>query len=121
MATADFPTVYTALRGLLAPYADQLVVKHDDEGHYYLDTRHTRPNGEPLFFAATQVKRTYVSFYLMPVYVFPELLDTLSADLRKRMQGKSCFNFKQLESNLLEELAGLVGRGYTRYQEAGYI
>jgi hypothetical protein len=38
--------------------------------------------------------KSYVSFHLIPVYMFPDLLKGLSPALEKRMQGKSCFNFK---------------------------
>ena len=38
----------------------------------------------------------------MPVYMFPDLLDGISPELRRRMQGKSCFNFKKAESALLK-------------------
>ena len=45
--------------------------------------------GRPLFAAAVQIKKSYVSFHLMPVYANPALLDSLSPALRKRMQGKA--------------------------------
>ncbi|MEM7736150.1 MAG: hypothetical protein AAF267_10200 [Deinococcota bacterium] len=62
-----------------------------------------------------------MSFYLMPVYVFPELLGGISPKLKKRMQGKSCFNFKQVDADLFEELRQLTAAGYQRYQEAKYV
>jgi hypothetical protein len=57
----------------------------------------------------------------MPVYLHPELLEDVSEALKKRMQGKSCFNFKQIDDALFAELEALVARGYAAYQEAGYI
>lgn len=90
---ADLTTVFAALAAILRPYAAKLVVKADTESSLYLDTRHLMTNRQPLFFGAVQVKKKYVSFYLMPVYVRPSLLEGISPALRKRMQGKSCFNF----------------------------
>ncbi len=56
-----------------------------------------------MFFGAAVIKKNYVSFHLMPVYVHPDLLEGISDGLRKRMQGKSCFNFKALDEDTLAE------------------
>lgn len=50
----------------------------------------------------------------MPVYVFPNLLDGLPAALRKRMQGKSCFNFTSLDDTARSELERLAAAGFER-------
>ncbi len=50
----------------------------------------------------------------MPVYVNPALLEAISPELRKRMQGKSCFNFKTIDMQLFEELAALTYVAYTK-------
>ena len=57
----------------------------------------------------------YVSFYLMSVYAFPDLLKAMSPELRRRMQGKSCFNFTTVDEPLFAELAGVVEAGFDRY------
>jgi hypothetical protein len=118
---ADLTTVFAALAAILRPYASKLVVKADTESSLYLDTRHLMANRQPLFFGAVQIKKKYVSFYLMPVYVRPSLLEGISPALRKRMQGKSCFNFTGSDPALLKELKALVKAGYTSYQEQGVV
>lgn len=117
----DPTPVFAALRALLAPYADRLATVHDTPEHLYLDTRHTLPNGKPLFFGAVRTAKQHVSYHLMPVYLHPELLDGASDALRKRMQGKSCFNLKSPDEALLTELADLTRRGYECYRDAGYV
>ena len=77
-------------------------------------------NKKPLYFGSVKINKNYVSFHLMPVYVLPELLLGISLDLKKQMQGKSCFNFKSLNDELLQELKVLTERGFSSYQEAGY-
>ena len=57
----------------------------------------------------------------LPIYVNPSLLDPVSEPLRKRMQGKSCFNFRSLEADLFSELKELTEAGYRSYVEQGYI
>ncbi|MDQ4096530.1 MAG: hypothetical protein M3144_01505 [Actinomycetota bacterium] len=111
--------MFEALRDLLRPYAAMMVVVTDAPGYYYLDTHHVIENKKPLFFAAAQTGKWYVSYYLMPVYVFPDLLDGLPAALKKRMQGKSCFNFTSLDDDALAALHDLTKRGFERYQSGG--
>jgi hypothetical protein len=117
---ADLAPVYSALHAILAPYSIKLDAKRDTNSELWLDTRHVQKNGKPLFFGAVQVKKSYVSFHLMPVYLKPDLLDETSPDLRARMQGKSCFNFKSVEPKLFKELGALTKAGYASYREEGF-
>lgn len=117
----DFRPVYAALHKILAPCAAKLDVKKDEASELYVDTRHIQKNKKPLFFGAVQVKKSYVSFHLMPVYVKPELLSSVSPELRARMQGKSCFNFSAVEPTLFKELTALTKSSYASYQEQGFV
>jgi hypothetical protein len=117
----DFSAVFTELRKILAPYAAKLDATKDDETELYIDTRHMQKNKKPLFFGAVQVKKSYVSFHLMPVYVKPELLASASSELKSRMQGKSCFNFSAVEPPLIKELTALTKAGYASYKEQGFV
>ncbi len=119
--TADFQAVHRALRELMIPYADELIVVRDEPGSLYLDTQHVMKNKKPLFFGAIEIKKRYVSYHLMPIYVEPSLLDKISDDLRKRMQGKSCLNFVKIDPDLFAELGGLTAAGHKFYKHAGYI
>ncbi len=53
-------------------------------------------------------------YYLMPVYVEPSLLDSVSPELKRRMQGKSCFNFTTVDEGLFAELEALTRTGHER-------
>jgi len=57
----------------------------------------------------------------MPVYAFPDLLDGISPELKKRMQGKSCFNFTHVDEKLFKELEVLTEQGYERFKREGLI
>ena len=114
-------TVFESLKALLAPHAKYLRIVADDDGDYHLDTHHIMKNKKPLFFGAVQIKKNYVSYHLMPIYVNPALLEDMSDALRKRQQGKSCFNFKSIEPELFAELNALTAAGYRFYLQEGYI
>ncbi|MBH9577274.1 hypothetical protein [Inhella proteolytica] len=118
---ADLHAPFAALRELLRAQAAGLVLRTDTPDCYYLDTDHVMPNGQPLFFGSAQIKKHYVSYYLMPVYVRPALLEGISPGLRQRMQGKSCFNFKRVEPELFGELAQLTAAGLQSYREQGHV
>ena len=116
----DLSGAFSDLRRIMAPYAAKLDVKRDDETELYVDTRHVQKNKKPQFFGAVQVKKAYVSYHLMPLYLKPALLDAVSPELKARMQGKSCFNFKAAEPKLFKELAALTKAAYASYREQGY-
>ena len=113
----DFPIVFEQLKNILKPYAEKLTVKVDTSDTYYIDGPYSEKWKKQLFFGSAQVKKNYVSFYLMPVYMYPELLQEISPDLKKRMQGKSCFNFKKVESDLFDELAVLTRKSVEKFQQ----
>ncbi len=117
----DLSTVFTELRSIMAPYAAKLDAKKDEASELYLDTKHIQKNKKPLFFGAVQIKKSFVSFHLMPVYVKPELLARISPELKRRMQGKSCFNFAEVDKPLFKELAALTKAGFASYKEQGFV
>ena len=116
-AQNDFPVVFKQLKNILKPYAQDLTVKADTADTYYLDGPYSQKWKKELFFGSAQIKKNYVSFYLMPVYMYPELLKEVSLELKKHMQGKSCFNFKKVEPELFDELATLTRKGAEKFKE----
>jgi hypothetical protein len=113
----DLPNVFEQLKNILKPYAENLTLKTDTPDTYYIDGPYSEKWKKQLFFGSAQVKKNYVSFYLMPVYIYPDLLQDISPELKKRMQGKSCFNFKKVEPNLFEELAVLTRKSVEKFQQ----
>ncbi|MGC9949231.1 MAG: hypothetical protein ABSF64_22920 [Bryobacteraceae bacterium] len=114
---ADFDTVFVRLRAILAPYARKLQASHDKPDYYYLETKDKLYKGRPVFFAAVRKGKGYVSYHLMPVYAYPEMRKSLSPALRKRMQGKACFNFTAVDEELCGELRRLTAAGLEGFPE----
>ena len=112
----DFPLVFEQLKKILKPYAPKLTVTADTPDAYSLDGPYSEKWQKAIFFGAVQIKKYYVSFYLMPVYMFPDLLKDISPELKKHMQGKSCFNFKKVEPGLFEELEDLTRKSVERFR-----
>ena len=119
-AQNEFPAVFESLKSILKPFAKKLTVKNDTKDVYYLEGPYSEKWKKELYFASTHIKKNYVSFYLMPVYMYPDLLKGISPEVKKNMQGKSCFNFKKVEKGLFEELSQLTKRGFERLMMEEY-
>ncbi len=117
----DFNEVFARLKAIFKPYAKKMVVVQDTPTCYYLDTHHIMKNKKPLCFGAVRLGKNYVSFYLMSVYARPELLKGMSPELKKRMQGKSCFNFKEVDEKLFKEMARLTKAGAAKFSSEKFI
>jgi hypothetical protein len=113
----DFPIVFGHLKNILEHFSPKLTVKADTSSAYSLDGPYSEKWKKELFFGSAQLRKNYVSFYLMPVYMYPDLLKDISPELKKHMQGKSCFNFKKVEPELFHELAELAKNSYERFQK----
>jgi hypothetical protein len=114
---SDFPKVFEKLKSILKPYEKKLTVTANSSGAYSLDGPYSEKWKQDMFFGSAQIKKNYVSFYLMPVYMYPDLLKGISPELKKHMQGKSCFNFKQVDPALFKELTALTKKGFERFKK----
>ncbi|CAG0941269.1 hypothetical protein ANRL1_00482 [Anaerolineae bacterium] len=115
-----FQATFKRLKGVLQKYDRRLTVTTDKPGIYYLDAAYSEKYKTVVFFGAVMIKKNYVSFHLFPVYAFPELLKGISPALKKRMQGKSCFNFTTIDDAMLEELAALTKQGVEQFKKEGW-
>ncbi len=116
--SADLDVVFSELKDMLTQYGDALRVQADKAGTYYLNTLRQDAAGKPQFFGGARKGKSYVSLYLMPVYEFADLLATVPAELQKRMQGKSCFNFRTLAEIPREEVKRLIDTAVARVKAA---
>jgi hypothetical protein len=115
-AKPDFAAVFTALRQLLESYRGNLDVQTDKPGNYHLEAPSILHRGKPLYFAGVRTNKNYVSFHLLHMYYNPAAKKALSPALRKRMQGKACFNFTAVDEDCFAELGRLIADGLKRYK-----
>lgn len=58
----------------------------------------------------------------MPIYMCPALTKSISPALKKRMHGKTCFNFKtDPEPVLIAELKRLTDAGFKQWDEKRWV
>ena len=109
---AALDETFAALRGMLATQAKRLVVMVDKPGDYQVGSPTKKDRiGRPLYIAGVKTGKNYVSFHVMPIYMKPALLKTVPPALKKRMQGKACFNFTTVDRDQLKELAAVTKAG----------
>jgi hypothetical protein len=109
----EFSRIFGALKPVMAEQEGRLAVQKDTPYEYSLVTMGPSPfpqhKGRPMWFGAVKLGKAYVSFHLMPLYMSPTLEKEISPALKKRMQGKSCFNFKAVpDEKLLMDLKNLT-------------
>jgi hypothetical protein len=125
MAT-EFEAVFDTLKSVFDKHVAKLNVKADTPTEYTLVGRVPSPlpqhKGQPMYFCAVRLGKAYVAFHLMPLYMDEELTATISPELKKRMQGKTCFNFKTPPGpELLLELRTLTAAGYRAFRRRGWV
>lgn len=119
--STNFDEVFAELKSIFKPYVKKMDVASDTDAYYLLNTRYIMKNKRPLCFGGVRLGKNYVSFYLMSVYAAPELLKTMSPELKQRMQGKSCFNFKAVDKKLFKELRELTRAGASKFTDLKYL
>ena len=124
--TDDFAAVFAALRPVLATHSKQLSVKTDTATEYTLVTKSASPfaqhKGQPLLFGSVNAGKAYVSFHLMPIYMCPPVMKSVTPELKKRMQGKTCFNFRTApQPELIADLKRLTEAGLAEWKTKNWI
>lgn len=119
----QFQLVSTRLLAILRKYSNEnLSIRTEKRNQFeFIGAPTTRSKGKEVWFGAVRIGKNYVSYHFMPVYACPDLLKGMSPELKKRMQGKSCFNFTHVDEKLFQELTELTERGYERFKKEGFI
>jgi hypothetical protein len=113
----DLAPVFAALREILKGFIGKdLAVQTDKPGNYHLEAPFILHRRKPLYFAGVRTGKNYVSFHLLFLYYNPAAQKVLSPALRKRMQGKACFNFTAVDEACFAELGCLIGDGLKIYK-----
>lgn len=122
----DFAAIFSMLKPVLAQHAKRLSVKADTPAEYTVVTKSPSPfpqhKGDGMYFGSVRSGKAYVSFHLMPLYMTPELTKSISPVLKRRMQGKTCFNFKTApDLELISELKRLTEAGLKQWSERKWL
>ena len=113
----DLAPVFAALREMLKRFIGKdLTVQTDKPGNYHLEVPYILHRKKPLYFAGIRTGKNYVSFHLLFLYYNPAAQEAMSPVLKKRMQGKACFNFTAIDEACFAELERLTAEGLKIYK-----
>jgi hypothetical protein len=127
---SEFESIFARLRSLLEKHSGTLSVDKDTSTSYSLagtpGPATLKAWGgkmrKPMIPVAwVQIGKGYVSYHLMGVSGNAKLCDIMSAKLKARMQGKTCFNLKTADDELFAELDQLTGASITAFRNAGFV
>ena len=111
--TKQFDAVYSRLSEMLLKHKDRLSVAIEKPGEFWMAVTGATYRGKPLVFAGVRMGKNYVSYHLMSVYMRKV---EMSPELKKRLQGKACFNFSTVDEKLFGELDTLTALGLKDYR-----
>ena len=111
-APTDFAAVHTALRQVMLDHAPGMTASKDAPGDLVVLAPFANPlkPKQPMFFGMVRSGKAYVGYHLMGLYMNPVLTAKVPPELKKRMQGLTCFNFTKVDEDLFAELAVLTAQ-----------
>ena len=114
---SDLRPVFERLKEIFAPYEPKMDIGQNTDTMYVLNTRYLLKKNYPLMFGGVRLGKNYVSYHLMSIYATLGEANTISPELKKRMQGKACFNFTEIDEPLFKELAKITKEGAKRFSD----
>ena len=90
--------VYDKLVKIMKKHEKNLIVSTDNKRNYSLTGPMSEKFKKELWFGAVQIKKNYVSYHLMPVYMYSDINKEIDKDLFKQLAEltvKSYKTFKQ--------------------------
>jgi hypothetical protein len=128
--SSEFASVFAKLRTILEQHAGSYSVTNDTPERYSLASAPGpatikawggKVKAPMLPVAWVEVRKSYVSYHLMGLYMNHALAKNMSKALSARKQGKSCLNFKSDEPALFKELERLTAESLAGMEKAGFI
>jgi hypothetical protein len=126
----EFDIVFTRLKEILQKYSGSFTVKPDTNNKYGLYAAIGPATlkiwggkmKKPIMPVAwIETGKAYVSYHLMGLYGNTKLLEGMSKELKTRMQGKTCFNFKKVDEKVFKELDSLTSKSIDAFRKLGFI
>ena len=84
-----------------------------------METKTAVYRGKPMYVAGVSQRKNYVSYHLVPAYLYPDLAKGISPELKRRKQGKGCFNFAKVDGPLFRELRAFTNAAIARFRTQG--
>jgi len=110
---------FESLAGILVPYARMFESEMHPRMGYCLKAKYGERPIRELYFGGVRLHQDHASFHLFLLYSYPDLEDGLSPELRRCLEGKTCFRIELGDGALIEELKALTRTCYERFRTEG--
>ena len=126
----DSKQTFSALVQVLKSEMGSLTVKSDKPTYFCIEA-YTGPStlrawkgkmrSATIPVAWVKSSKTYVSYHLMGLYMNPAMGKRIPKELKARMQGKTCFNFRSIDPELFAQLGELTRESIEAFRKGGFI
>ena len=129
-ASSEFETVFNRLKKILQKHRGNFAVKPDTNNSYGLQGKPGPATlkiwggkmKKPVMPVAwIEIGKSYVSYHIMGLYTNTALQNSMSKGLKARMQGKTCFNFKNINDEVFNELEQITVKAIEDFEKMGYV
>ena len=127
MPTSDvaYPAIAARLIAMCHELMPPFVAKNESEkGIELYTTKEVTLAGrlyKEVYFAGVKHQKASVGFYLFLYYIHPELTDTLPAELRKCLKGKTCFHINRYDEVLFTQIRETLAANLEEYKRLGIV
>ena len=127
---SEFENVFNRLKAILQKHCGTYTIKPDTNISYGLQGKPGPATlkawggkmKKPVMPVAwIEIGKSYVSYHILALYMNTSLQNSMSKELKTRMQGKTCFNFKTVNEELFKELDQLTVRSIDSFKKMGFV
>lgn len=109
------------LISILKSHCPPLIINIETEDNFEVKgntpTMQGRKKVDGIYFASVLIKPKDARLYFFPIYTNKEAFEQLPEKLRKCLKGKSCFHFKEIDSELEMALKDMIEQGIDVYKK----
>ncbi len=123
MKTA-LPEIQDTLKRLLKTQTPPLKVRKDNEATFEVagtkEAMQGKQKVDGYYFASVVPKPKDIRLYFFPIYTHVDEYN-ISSELKKCLEGKSCFHIKKLSPEMEQEIDSMIKKGVELYIKDGVI
>ena len=121
----ELVTIFNQVKEIMRPFAvKNYVVNADKPGYYEIyygkEAEVAGRKFPELMLAALLVQKGYVALHFFPLYIEQALQKKLAPELLQSLNGKSCFNLKKNDPELMEQIKQAFETGVDFYRSNGW-
>jgi hypothetical protein len=121
----EMVNIFNQVKEIMRPFAvKNYIVNADKPGYYEIyygkEAEVAGRKFPELMLAALLIQKGYVALHFFPLYIEQALKEKLSPELLQSLNGKSCFNLKKNDPELMEQIRQAFNTAVDFYRSKGW-